>query len=144
MTHDHDRYIQAAIDVAFKNVDDGGRPFGCVVVKDGQIVAESANEFHLSGDPTDHAEFLAVKRASIALDTNDLNDCIVYASGKPCPFCMATMSVYQIKKTFYGYTREQWSAVTVPNNYSPVDAQVLSPGDDAPLYSYWKQKQGES
>lgn len=144
MTHAHDRYIQAAIDVAFKNVNAGGRPFGCVVVRGGQIIAESANESHLSGDHTAHAEFLAVKRAGIALGTSDLSDCIVYASGKPCPFCMATMSLYQIKKAFYGYTREQWSAFTVPNNYSPVDVQVLSPGDDAPLYSYWKQKQGGS
>ncbi|NYT25860.1 nucleoside deaminase [Alcaligenaceae bacterium] len=140
MTAD-DRYIRAAIDLAYKNVDAGGRPFGSVVVRNGQIVSEAANESHLCGDPTAHAEFLAVKRAGIALGTRDLSDCVVYASGQPCPFCMATMSLYGIRKTFYGYTREEWRKVTVPLDYAPVDAQVLSPGDDAPLYAYWKQQQ---
>ncbi len=144
MTHTDNRYIRAAIDIAYKNVDAGGRPFGSVVVRNGQIIAEGVNESHLDDDPTAHAEFLAVKRAGIALGTRDLSDCVVYASGQPCPFCLATMSLYGIKKAFYGYTREEWSRVTVPFAYPAVDAQVLSPGDDAPLYTYWKQQQADT
>jgi len=140
MSNSHERFIRAAIDVAYKNVDTGGRPFGAVVVRNGEIVAEGVNESHISGDPTDHAEYLAIKRAGKRLGTRDLSDCIVYASGKPCPFCMATMSLYQIKKTFYGYTREEWNKFSTPNEYPTVDAEMLSPGDDAPLYAYWKSR----
>lgn len=142
MKHAHEHYIHAAIELAYKNVDSGGRPFGSVVVKDGQIVAEACNEAHLNNDPTAHAEFLAIKRAGVALGTRDLSDCIVYASGQPCPFCMATMSVYGIRQAYYGYTRDDFASVAPPNEYPPVTVSVVNPDDGAALYHYWKKKHG--
>ncbi|HCB9074856.1 TPA: nucleoside deaminase, partial [Klebsiella pneumoniae] len=51
----HDRYLQRALVLAKQNIADGGRPFGAVLVRNDEIVAESVNTFHLSGDPTAHA-----------------------------------------------------------------------------------------
>lgn len=57
----HDRYLQRALVLAKQNIADGGRPFGAVLVRNDEIVAESVNTFHLSGDPTAHAELNAVR-----------------------------------------------------------------------------------
>ena len=57
MNNDQD-YLQLAVELARINVAEGGRPFGAVLVKDGQVIAEAVNEIHLDQDPTAHAELL--------------------------------------------------------------------------------------
>jgi len=135
-----DRHMRAAMDLAYENVEAGGRPFAAVVVKDGRIIAKAANESHISADPTHHAEFLAVHRAGIALDTRELTDCIVYATGQPCPFCMATMSLYKVKGAVYGYSREDFAKFDTPPHYPSVELKQLRPEDNSDLYAHWKRK----
>lgn len=144
MSHSTQQYLQAAIDLAYKNVDKGGSPFGAVIVSKRKIIAQAVNEIHLFGDLTAHAEFLAIKRASQALGSDDLSDCVVYASGQPCPFCLGTMALYGIKSAFYAYSGTQWREVAPARNYAPVDSVWLNPSDSAPLYSYWKQRQARA
>lgn len=57
----HDRYLQRALTLANHNISHGGRPFGAVLVRHDEVVAEAVNTFHLSGDPTAHAELNAVR-----------------------------------------------------------------------------------
>ena len=73
----HDRYLQRALVLAKQNIADGGRPFGAVLVRNDEIVAESVNTFHLSGDPTAHAELNAVR--DIAARLNQDPRIIAYA-----------------------------------------------------------------
>lgn len=143
MTTAHTPFIQTALDLAYKNVDEGGRPFGSVVVRDQEIVAQAVNEAHICGDPTTHAEYLAIRHAAKALDTSDLSDCVVYASGQPCPFCVAAMGLYGIKQAYYAYTVEQWRAIVVPPNLDPVQSTPLTVDGETSLYSYWQSREAD-
>ena len=70
-------FVKRTIDLAMKNVEEGGRPFATVIVRDGEIVAESPNVAQTS-DPTAHAEILAVRDACRKLGTEHLSDCEIY------------------------------------------------------------------
>jgi guanine deaminase len=78
-----------------------GYPFGCVVVKDGEIVGEAHNEVLSSKDPTAHAESLAIRRASARLKTYDLKGCELYTNGTPCCMCMSSMLWANIDRVYY-------------------------------------------
>lgn len=99
-------YMQKAINLAVENVKNGGQPFGAVLVRDDVIVGEGVNELHISYDVSGHAELLAVRRAQEKLQTNDLSDCTMYASGKPCPMCLGAMYFAGIKTIYYSQTLE--------------------------------------
>ena len=78
-----------------------GGPFGCVIVKDGEIVGEAHNEVLSSNDPTAHAELLAVRRASAKLKTFNLAAAKLYTNGAPCCMCMSSMLWARIDRAYY-------------------------------------------
>src|SRR5690625_3032145 len=106
-----DQFMERAIELALKNVREGGDPFGAVLVKDGDIVAEGVNESHLHYDVSGHAELLAIKRAQQKLQTNDLSGYTMYASGEPCPMCLSAMYFTGITEVFYAQSIEDAAAV---------------------------------
>lgn len=99
-------FLRKAIELAQANVENGGRPFGAVVVKDGEIIATGVNEILSTNDPTAHAELTAIRAASQKLGSASLEGCAVYASGHPCPMCMAAMRLAGIAKVAYAYSNE--------------------------------------
>jgi len=101
-----ERYLCEAIELAHGNLKKGGRPFGAVLVKDGEIVATGVNEILTSNDPTAHAELMAIRAASQKLGSPNLQGCAVYASGHPCPMCMAAMRLAGISEVAYAYSNE--------------------------------------
>lgn len=103
---DESRFLCEAIELAHANVAKGGRPFGAVVVKDGTIIATGVNEIHSTNDPTAHAELTAIRAASRGLGSPSLEGCIVYASGHPCPMCMAAMRLAGIGEVAYAYSND--------------------------------------
>jgi tRNA(Arg) A34 adenosine deaminase TadA len=100
------RFLGEAIALARANIGKGGRPFGAVLVRDGAVIATGVNEIHASNDPTSHAEMNAVRAASRKLGTPDLRGSAVYASGHPCPMCMAAMRMAGIERVFYAYSND--------------------------------------
>ncbi len=100
------RFLREAIELAFRNMENGGRPFGAVVVKADTVIATGVNEVLNSNDPTAHAELVAVRAAGRALGTPDLTGCAVFASGHPCPMCMAAMRIAGIGAVTYAYANE--------------------------------------
>nr|WP_210307771.1 nucleoside deaminase [Aminobacter niigataensis] len=96
--------------MAFDNVEQGGRPFGAVVVKDGAIVARAVNRMLADNDPTAHAELLALRAAGKALGSPRLDGLSVYASGQPCPMCLAAMRMSGIKDIAFAYSNEDAEA----------------------------------
>ena len=100
------RFLQEAIALARANVAQGGRPFGAIVVKDGEPVANGVNEILASHDPTSHAEMNAIRAASRKLQSPSLAGCEVYASGHPCPMCMAAMRMAGVDAVTYAYSNE--------------------------------------
>jgi tRNA(Arg) A34 adenosine deaminase TadA len=100
------RFLSEAVELARANIGAGGRPFGAVVVRDGLSIATGVNEIHMANDPTAHAEMTAIRAASRKLGSPDLGGCSVYASGHPCPMCMAAMRLSGVDKVFYAYSNE--------------------------------------
>jgi tRNA(Arg) A34 adenosine deaminase TadA len=100
-------FLRQALELAYANVEKGGRPFGAVVVKDGAVVATGVNEILSTNDPTAHAELSALRAASRELGTADLAGCTVYASGHPCPMCLAAMRLAGIAAVTYAYSNDE-------------------------------------
>lgn len=86
---DDARWLERTVALALANVDDGGGPFGAVVVRDGREVAVGQNRVTRDLDPTAHAEVVAIRGACRALGTFSLAGCTVYSSCEPCPLCLA-------------------------------------------------------
>jgi len=103
---DNQRFLCEAIELAHGNLKSGGRPFGAVVVKDGEIIARGVNEILTTNDPTAHAELTAIRSASKRLGSPSLKGCAVYASGHPCPMCMAAMRLAGVEKVYYAYSND--------------------------------------
>ncbi|GGH39624.1 guanine deaminase [Mangrovimonas yunxiaonensis] len=78
-----------------------GGPFGCVVVKDGKIIAEGHNCVTSTNDPTAHAEVVAIRKACEVLGTFQLNDCTIYTSCEPCPMCLGAIYWARPQKVYY-------------------------------------------
>jgi len=88
-----------------------GGPFGCVIVKDGEVLAEAYNEVLASKDPTAHAEMLAIRAAAAALRAERLTDCDVYVTLEPCPMCAGALSFARIRRLYYGAADPKGGAV---------------------------------
>lgn len=100
------RYLRKAIELARANINKGSRPFGALVVLDDEVIATGVNEILSTNDPTAHAELLAIRAASRRLGSPDLSECIVYASGQPCPMCMAALTMSGVRKVVYAYSND--------------------------------------
>ena len=81
---------------------DMGGPFGAAIVKDGKVISVSSNTVLSDNDPTAHAEINAIRQAGKKLNTYDLSDCILYATGYPCPMCLSAIIWANIKEVYYG------------------------------------------
>lgn len=102
-------FLKQAIALAYANVDQGGRPFGALIVKDGKVIASAVNEIARTNDPTAHAELLALRAAGRELGSPSLAGCSVFASGHPCPMCMAAMRLAGVTEVTYAYSNEDGS-----------------------------------
>jgi tRNA(Arg) A34 adenosine deaminase TadA len=98
------QFLDEAVALAYENVERGGRPFGALVVKEGRVVARAVNRVMSDNDPTAHAELLALRIAGRALGTPRLDGCAVYASGQPCPMCLAAMRLSGITDIAYAHS----------------------------------------
>ncbi len=107
MNENHEKFMRRAIELAQHGIDanDGG-PFGCVVVRNGEIIGEGNNRVTSTNDPTAHAEVVAIRNACEKLGTFQLDDCVIYTSCEPCPMCLGAIYWARPKQIFYACTRE--------------------------------------
>lgn len=103
--------MRRAIALAEASVASGGGPFGAVLVKDGVIVGEGANRVVPDGDPTAHAEVVAIRDACKKLGTHVLDGAIVYTSCEPCPMCLSALWWARVKEIVYGNDRHAAAAI---------------------------------
>lgn len=104
--------MREAIRLSVENVTErGGGPFGCVVVKDGQIIARGFNQVTATLDPTAHAEVDAIRKACAALGTFQLDGCDLYTSCEPCPMCLGAIYWARPARVFYGNTKADAAAI---------------------------------
>lgn len=91
-----------AIQLSIENVRSGrGGPFGAVIVKDGNMIAEEANQVTSTSDPTAHAEILAVRAACARLKVFDLHGCEIYTSCEPCPMCLGAIYWARLSRIYF-------------------------------------------
>lgn len=102
MTENDKKFMKRAIKLSQEGMNsNAGGPFGAVVVKDGEIIAEGFNRVTSTNDPTAHAEVVAIRKACEKLGTFQLDDCIVYTSCEPCPMCLGAIYWARPKAVFY-------------------------------------------
>ena len=100
-------HLDRAITLAEDNIAGGGRPFGAVLVKDGQVLAAAANETHLNGDITAHAELLAISRACREHGPDAVRGATIHASGQPCPMCLAACHAAGVARVIFAGANAQ-------------------------------------
>ncbi len=86
-------------------------PVGCVVVRDGAVVARAGNRTLRDRDPTAHAEMLAIRRAAAAIGSERLTDCDLYVTLEPCAMCAGAISFARIRRVYYGAADPKGGAV---------------------------------
>ena len=98
-----DKFMKLAIGEARKGIRAGhGGPFGCVIVRDGEVVGKGHNEVVRQHDPTCHGEVMAIRNACKELGTFDLSGCELYTTAEPCPMCAGAIMWANISKVYYG------------------------------------------
>lgn len=111
-------FMREAIRIAMENAVSGrGGPFGCVVVKDGRIIATGANEVTATNDPTAHAEVVAIRRACQALGSFQLDGCEVYCSCEPCPMCLGALYWARPKAVYFAATKEDAATIGFDDHF---------------------------
>jgi tRNA(adenine34) deaminase len=95
-------FMQQALDEARAAAARGEVPVGCVVVREGAVVARAGNRTLADKDPTAHAELLAIRHAAAALGSERLTDCDLYVTLEPCAMCAAAMSFARIRRLYFG------------------------------------------
>lgn len=144
--------MQRAIDLAAESVKKGGGPFGAVVVKDGKVIAESANSVTPDNDPTAHAEVNAIRLACKKLGTFMLDGCEIYASCEPCPMCLGAIYWAHIKTIYYAGTRSDaakagfdddfiYREINIDPEKRSVPAFNYMPTEGAAVFKLWLDKE---
>ena len=124
-------FMRRAIELSASCARSDEGPFGAVVVKDGKIVGEGVNQVVPSGDPTAHAEIVAIRAACEALDTHVLDGAVLYTSCEPCPMCLGAAWWARVKEIVYGNDRADAAAIGFDDDAiyqevaAPLDARKL-------------------
>ena len=100
------RWLARAIDLATENVTAGGGPFGAVIVRDGELVAEGQNRVTANLDPTAHAEVMAIRAACQATGDFSLAGMTLYTSCEPCPLCLSASLWARVDRVVFAADRD--------------------------------------
>lgn len=98
--------MHRAIQLSIESVKNGGGPFGAVIAKGGEIIAEASNSVTIDHDPTAHAEVNAIRKASAKLGTFDLSGCDIFTSCEPCPMCLGAIYWAHLDRIYYANDRK--------------------------------------
>lgn len=104
--------MNLAIAKARENMNNNlGGPFGAAITRNGKLITVTSNTVLESHDPTCHAEVNAIREAGKILQTHDLSDCELYATGYPCPMCLGAIVWANIKTVYYGSNLQDATAI---------------------------------
>lgn len=104
------KFMTDAIRLASRAINkEAGGPFGCVIIKDGKIIARGNNSVTAQNDPTAHAEVVAIRKACKKLKSFQLDGCDIYTSCEPCPMCLGAIYWSRPSKVYFASTRHDAS-----------------------------------
>lgn len=106
------KYTEIAKELSEDNLKTNiGGPFGACIVKNGNIIGKGSNHVIKNNDPTAHAEIIAIRNACKNINSYDLSNCELYTSCYPCPMCLSAIIWANIKKVYYGNTKEDAGSI---------------------------------
>jgi tRNA(Arg) A34 adenosine deaminase TadA len=126
-----------------------GGPFGCVIVKDNEIIGKGCNSVIATNDPTAHAEIVAIRDACKNLQSFQLDECEVYATCEPCPMCLGALYWSRPKKVYYASTRADaanigfddsyiYEQISLPIEQRKISMECLQCDEANKLFEEWK------
>lgn len=143
--------MRRAIAISIENVKNGGGPFGAVIVKDGEIVAEGCNRVTANNDPTAHAEVSAIRAACAKLGTFDLKGYEIYTSCEPCPMCLSSIYWAHLDRIWYGNTKADaaeidfddsfiYDEIALPKEKRSIRLEQLLQSEAIQAFKDWSEK----
>jgi len=155
ITEQDKAFMREAIRLADESVNRGGGPFGAVIVRDGEIIAGSANSVTTDNDPTAHAEVNTIREACRRLGTFNLEGCTIYTSCEPCPMCLGAIYWARISRIFYGNNRKDaadinfaddfiYEELSKPNDERTVPIVQMLRDEAAGTFRRWKEKEDKT
>ena len=128
-----------------------GMPFGAVIVRDGEVIAEAHNTVTSENDPTAHAEMNAIRAACAKLGTSRLEGCEIYASGEPCPMCLAAIYWARLDRIYYANRQEDanrvgfgdesfYREISLPPDRRRIPMRRLLGDEAVAVFSEWDQR----
>ena len=120
-----DQFLAQAVSLAVTSVEQGGGPFGAVVVKDGEIIGRGANCVTLNNDPTAHAEVQAIRDACSNSKDFSLSGATLYVSCEPCPMCLAAIYWARLDRVVYAASRGDAAAAGFDDGLIAREMQLL-------------------
>ena len=99
------KFMQRAIELSIESINSGGGPFGSVITKGNEIIAEGMNRVTVNNDPTAHGEIIAIRQACKKMKTFNLNGYELYSNCEPCPMCLSAIYWARIDNVYYANTR---------------------------------------
>lgn len=124
----NEKFMKKAIAASIKNIEQGGGPFGAVIVKDGKVIATGCNRVTANNDPTAHAEVSTIRKACKKLNTFDLSGCEIYSSCEPCPMCLSAIYWAHIDRLYYGNSKKDAAKIGFDDSFI-YDELDLKPAD---------------
>ena len=117
MNNKSNNFMLRAIELSMISVKTNGGPFGCVIVKNNQIIAEGSNEVTKTNDPTAHAEIVTIRKACNELKNFHLKGTEMYTSCEPCPMCLSAIYWSHIDKIYFGNARIEAAKIGFDDNF---------------------------
>lgn len=142
--------MRRAIALSERSVQTGGGPFGAVIAKDGEIIAEASNSVTIDHDPTAHAEVNAIRKAARSLGTFDLSGCDIYTSCEPCPMCLGAIYWAHLDTIYYANDRKDaarigfdddfiYQEIALKNEDRNKKMQILLPDEARKAFDMWEK-----
>lgn len=143
--------MQKAIELSINSVRNGGGPFGAIIARKGEIIAEGSNGVTIYNDPTAHAEVTAIRKACEKLGTFDLTGCEIYTSCEPCPMCLGAIYWAHLDKIYYANDRKDaadigfdddfiYQEIEVKPQYRKKPSEILMREEGLEAFRIWNKK----
>jgi tRNA(Arg) A34 adenosine deaminase TadA len=134
-------FMARAIQISIDSVHSGrGGPFGAVIVREGKIVAEGANQVTSTNDPTAHAEVLAIRQACAKLGVFELKDCELYTSCEPCPMCLGAIYWTRLSRVYFANTAEDAARIGFDDSFIYTELKQLHSQRRLPLIQMMREE----
>lgn len=148
-------FMRKAIELALENVNNGGGPFGAVIVRDGKIVSTGVNRVTANNDPTAHAEVCAIRSACQTLGTFILEGCDIYSTCEPCPMCLGAIYWAHIDRLYYACNKHDaadagfddsfiYKELALTPDERRLKTEILIPEEAKRIFEEWKNNEDKT